>query len=184
MANKNGGKVFEALIKQAAEEQFIDYNRMKDAGFTGAPVEGRRFTPSNICDCTLFDGKALIYAEIKQRKQSMTFESLKQLNSLHPKWKPPQNVYSGVIIHFSDPDLIFFISTPRIYAMRHTLGKVSFNANDARIFGRVIAVTVPPRKKTARPVLSTIWFDCHLNKGAVLPELKPKAKKTGQVSLI
>ena len=146
----NTGKKLEAKIKQACIEQDVDYTRMKDAGWNGEQT-ARRFTSRNICDCILFYNRTLLFAEIKRRAKSLTFASVTQYDDLCDKWLPDKFIYSGVICELDER--VFFVSVPAMKSMMDKLGKKSFNATDASEYGMEIAMVVPHKKRTARPVI-------------------------------
>jgi len=147
---KNSGKKLEELIKLAAEEQGIDYTRLKDAGWQGEKTE-RRFTSKNICDCILFRTPFLFFVEAKSRKTSLRFDEITQLDDLIKKHNPKDKVFSGVICQLKGR--MFWIVCTTIIQMRKTIGKKSFNLNDAEHFGIELKMVIPKGKRKARPDL-------------------------------
>jgi len=145
---KSLGKKFEEDIKKACIEQGIDYTRLRDAGWRGEETE-RRFTIKNICDCILFFGGAILFAEMKHRKQSLRFDEITQLDDLEKKWNPGVGVYSGVFCMLKGG--IYFLSYQNIIDMRAELGKKSFNSNDAHHYGSSVEMIVPKGKRAPRP---------------------------------
>lgn len=152
----NKGKKLEQKIKQACEEQFIDFTRLRDAGYQPqhGKIEKIRFTPKNICDCILFKNGVILFAEIKRREKSIAFKDITQLEDLQKKWKPDEGVYSGVIIELEG--ILFFLSTDVIDRMIVEIGKKSFNKNDADHYGLFVPQEIPQGKRTSRPNIGRI----------------------------
>ena len=143
----NSGKKLEARIKLACSEQGIDCTRLKDAGWQGEQTE-RRFTSKNICDFILFRSPFLFFVEAKSRKSSLRFDGITQAKELRKKHNPEGNIHAGVLCELNNR--IFWISIVGIDNAERMLGKKSFNANDAAIYGREIHTIVPPKKREAR----------------------------------
>lgn len=150
---KSLGKKFEDDIKKACIEQGIDYTRLRDAGWRCEETE-RRFTIKNICDCILYFGGVILFAEMKHRKQSLRFDEITQLDDLKKKWNPGAGVFSGVFCMLNGD--IYFLSYQNIIDMRAELGKKSFNGNDALHYGLVVKMFVPNGKRAQRPDVQAI----------------------------
>ena len=136
----NNGKKFEALVRKSAEQQGIDYTRLKDSGWTGEKTT-RRFTSKNICDCILFINGYLHFVEIKHRVSSLRFDEITQYDELKKKWKPDIGVYSGVICKLKDR--FFYIDFESLEKMKERIPKLSFNADDAEFFGYELTTYKP-----------------------------------------
>lgn len=144
------GKDFEALIKDSCEKQGISYTRLKDAGWMGESTE-RRFTPTNICDCIIFDGKTLLFAEAKHRKDRVEFSGLKQLPDLLKKQSKENmtgNIKYGFL--FCIKNQFYYADASFIESMKHILGKKSFNVCDANLHLKRIKTFIPNRARKER----------------------------------
>ena len=153
---KNSGKKFEDLLKLSCEEQGIDYTRFRDAGWQGEKT-ARRFTVSNICDCFLFDGKTLLFLELKHRKQSLRFDELKQLGDIEKKYKPDMNIHSGFLCSLKGR--VFYIDTPSLRLMETKIDKKSFNAFDAEEWGREVNEYIPKGCRKPRLNIRGMFFE-------------------------
>ena len=160
---KNSGKKFEELFKKSCIEQGLDYTRLKDAGWQGEQTQ-RRFTSRNICDCIVFNGKTLLFAELKSRKSSLRFDELTQLKDLSPKHKPERNQLAGFVCELNG--LWFFLSVTDIEYMSDNIGKKSFNSNDANEYGIAIDGVTPKGCRKARLNIKTIIFNNEITEGA------------------
>lgn len=152
---KNTGKKFEELFKLSCEEQDIDYTRLKDAGWQGEQTQ-RRFTPKNICDCIVHNGKKLLFVELKSRKQSLRFDELTQLDDIRPKHRPEKNRYAGFLCELKG--MWFYLSVDEIDAMQASIGKKSFNTTDAVEFGSQISSITPKGCRKARINVNGIFY--------------------------
>jgi hypothetical protein len=143
------GKKFEALIKDSCEKQGLSYTRLKDAGWQGEQTE-RRFTSRNDCDCIIFDGQTLLFAEAKHRKDRVEFSGLTQLDDLIKKQGKCElkNVRYGFI--FCIAGQFFYCDIITLAVKRETSAKKSFNAPDAAGFCVPIATYLPKRARTER----------------------------------
>lgn len=152
----NTGKKFEQLIKQSAEEQGIEYTRFRDAGFMRAEKsEHKRFTPKNICDCLLFNGKNLYYIEAKAGKTSVAFSRLTQHESLLKKHQGTMpSVRAGYF--FDIKGRCFYADAADVGEFMATSGKKSLNDKDLEAMARPIPRVVPPGKRTPRLDLSAL----------------------------
>ena len=112
MAKINNGKRFENNFKNSVPTNVFCY-RFKDgtANFSGARNINVRFQAKNICDFMLFNGKKLFLLELKSHKGKSLPLSCVRPNQLSELYKASsyQNVISGIMIHFSDLDEIYFI---------------------------------------------------------------------------
>ena len=112
MAKINNGKRFENNFKNSVPSNVFCY-RFKDgtANFNGARNINVRFQAKNICDFMLFDGKKLFLLELKSHKGKSLPLSCVRPNQIAELYKASiyTNVVSGIIIHFSDLDEIYFI---------------------------------------------------------------------------
>lgn len=143
------GKEFEALIKDSCEKQGLSYTRLKDAGWMGEATE-RRFTPTNVCDCIIFDGSTLLFAEAKHRRDRVEFAGLKQLKDLidkQGKCSAP-NVKYGFL--FCIKGNFYYCDALTLSAKRETMGKKSFNEDDAKEFCTPITMFLPDRARKER----------------------------------
>lgn len=78
---KNSGKRFEEDFQNSVPESWFCY-RLRDAGGWSKSSD-LRFTPSNICDFIVFDGRRLFLLELKTvQGKSIPFTMLKQLDDL------------------------------------------------------------------------------------------------------
>lgn len=143
------GKKFEALIKESCEIQGLSYTRLKDAGWQGEDTV-RRFTSKNLCDCIIFDGKTLLFAEAKHRKKSVEFKGLTQLESLLKERHKTliDNISYGFI--FCIDGKFFYAHANKIKHMQETLGKKSFNASDAEKELLNVETFLPKRARVER----------------------------------
>ena len=143
------GKKFEALIKKSCEMQGLSYTRLKDAGWQGEETT-RRFTSRNLCDCIIFDGKTLLFAEAKHRKKSVDAKGLTQLQDLLDKDAKTdiKNQVCGFL--FCIDEQFYFGTVARISDMFQILGKKSFNLKDAELHLKKIATYLPPRARVPR----------------------------------
>ncbi len=143
------GKKFEALIKESCEIQGLSYTRLKDAGWRGEETT-RRFTSRNICDCIIFDGKTLLFAEAKHRKKSVEFKGLTQLPDLLDKDAKTdiKNQLCGFLLCIDDE--FFYGAAARIADLAQITGKKSFNLKDAKSYLFSINTFLPLRARVPR----------------------------------
>lgn len=149
------GKDFEALIKDSCEKQGISYTRLKDAGWQGEATE-RRFTPTNVCDCIIFDGNSLLFAEAKHRKDRVEFSGLKQLKDLLSKQGQCAipNIHYGFL--FCLKDNFYYCDAMKISVIQEICGKKSFNEDDAKRFCVPVATFLPERARKERIDISAL----------------------------
>lgn len=154
----NTGKKFEQLIKQSAEEQGIEYTRFRDAGamLRSELSKQKRFTPKNICDCLLFNGRSLYYIEAKVGKTSVSFDRLTQHPELMKKaGSPTPGVHAGYL--FDIKGRCFYVRAQDIEIIRESTGKKSVNDKDLEgLHGVEIPRVVPPGKRSPRLDLSVL----------------------------
>ena len=118
---KNKGKLFEENFKKSVPDNIL-YYRFKDNTSNWQHNNLVRFTQSNICDCMLYDGDILVFAELKNHKgKSIPFSCIRenQLKELS-MFQYYKNTKCVVIINFEDleecyclfiADLVDFIRT-------------------------------------------------------------------------
>jgi len=143
------GKQFEDLIKDSCEKQGLSYTRLKDAGWMGETTE-RRFTPTNVCDCIIFDGSTMLFAEAKHRRDRVEFSGLKQLKDLLNKQGncPTKNISYGFM--FCIKGQFYYCDAMRIAIKQQTMGKKSFNDTDAKEFCIEVPTFIPSRARKER----------------------------------
>lgn len=107
---KNNGKRFEENWKNSISEE-IFYYRLRDSSNTWSNGDKTRFTPSNICDCIIFDGEILFTLELKSTKgKSLPFNNIKEHQIKDLLWCSEfANIVSGFVIEYSDFDECYFI---------------------------------------------------------------------------
>lgn len=151
------GKQFEELIKDSCEKQGLSYTRLKDAGWMGEDTQ-RRFTPTNVCDCIIFDGSTLLFAEAKHRRDRVEFAGLKQLGDLlkkKDKEKQTPNISYGFL--FCIKGQFFYGSAEKLSGMAFVLAKKSFNLQDAEDHLIKIGTYLPARARKERLDLQSLF---------------------------
>ena len=111
----NTGKVFEQDFKQSIPEEIFFY-RFKDSSNQWGSNNKVRFTPSNICDCLLYDGDNLYLLELKSCKgKSLPLNNIRehQIDDLYTS-SNYKNIIAGFVINFSEVGRCFFIDTLRL----------------------------------------------------------------------
>jgi len=143
------GKGFEALIKESCEKQGLSYTRLKDAGWQGEETQ-RRFTSKNVCDCIIFDGHVLLFAEAKHRKARVEFDGLTQLKALLKKESETYigNIRCGFL--FCIDNEFFYCDAITITTMQHEINKKSFNLTDAKKYCLPVPTFLPAKAKKYR----------------------------------
>lgn len=157
MAKKNLGKAFEDLVKLSAKEQEgWDSNRMRDAGFTGAKQEGKRFTVRNICDYTLFGDGRLYYVECKHSKdKSLAFSRLSQHPALLKKnAEGTRNVHVGYLLCMNSD--FYYVSVFQMDELIKFSGKKSVNATQLIEMDCALDKIKTSRQRTWRVDLSSL----------------------------
>ena len=99
---KKGGQ-FENNFKKSVPDDIL-YYRFKDNTSNWQHNNLVRFTQSNICDCMLFDGDILVFAELKNHKgKSIPFSCIRknQIKELS-MYQYYKNTKCVVIINFED----------------------------------------------------------------------------------
>lgn len=99
---KKGGQ-FENNFRKSVPEDIL-YYRFKDNTSNWQHNNLVRFTQSNICDCMLFDGDILVFAELKNHKgKSIPFSCIRENQikelSMYQYYK---NTKCVIIINFED----------------------------------------------------------------------------------
>lgn len=100
---KNKGKVFEESFKKSVPDDIL-YYRFKDGTANWQHNNLVRFQAKNICDCMLYDGDILVFAELKNHKgKSIPFSCIRENQikelSMYQYYK---NTKCVVIINFED----------------------------------------------------------------------------------
>jgi len=112
----NTGKRFENNFRLSIPKDVYFY-RFRDSASSWGGNNTVRFSPSNICDCMLYDGNNLYLLELKSTKgSSLSFNNIRtnQLEELY-NVKKYHNIIAGFIINFSDKDRCFYISIDYAY---------------------------------------------------------------------
>lgn len=158
MTAKKEGSKFEEDFKKSCEIQGLDITRFNDGSagnFIGGDIEkeGLRFTPANICDFVVFNGKLLLYCELKTTAStSINFGEMreklkdkkskvktgmikyKQLIGLTEKDlrenKNVKNIAAGFLINFRKLERTYFINATVLKSFIETTEKKSINIED------------------------------------------------------
>lgn len=112
----NTGKRFEVQFRKSVPAD-VFYYRFKDSSNSwGSNSTVVRFTPSNICDCMLFDGNHLYLFELKSTKgKSLPLTNIRQ-NQIREllESKKFENIIAGFIVNFSELNRCFFIDVFKV----------------------------------------------------------------------
>lgn len=106
----NTGKRFENNFKSSIPKD-VFYYRLKDSSNIWGSNDRIRYTPSNICDCIVFNGDYLFLFELKSTKgKNLPFTNIRkhQIDELL-EGTNYSNIIAGFIIFFSDLDKCYFI---------------------------------------------------------------------------
>lgn len=143
---KSTGKRFEENFKKSIPKE-IFYYRFHDSAGTWGGNDNLRFTPSNIADCLLFDGKSLFLLELKSCKgKSLPFNNIignktkeKQINDLIEA-NEYTNIICGLVVEFSDVDEVYFIEISQFKTLSETTNRKSVPIGYCRENGLKIGV--------------------------------------------
>lgn len=111
----NSGKRFEQQFRKDIPKE-IFYYRFKDSTGSWGANNSVRYTPSNICDCMLFDGEYLFFLELKSCKgKSLPLNNIRenQIKELE-RVSSYCNVISGFVINFSELGECYYISIEKV----------------------------------------------------------------------
>ena len=106
----NSGKRFENNWKKSVPKN-IFYYRLKDSSSGWENGTRTRFTPSNICDCFVFEGEKLLTLELKNTNtKSLPYNNIRKHQIDDLLWSASfYNVISGFIVNFDMLDECYFI---------------------------------------------------------------------------
>lgn len=106
----NSGKRFEDNWKKSIPKN-VFYYRIKDNVSSWTNDERARFTPSNICDCFVFEGKYLLTLELKNTKtKSLPYNNIRKHQIDDLLWAGSfYNVISGFVINYDTLDECYFV---------------------------------------------------------------------------
>ena len=138
----NEGKKFEQDFIKSVPEEWFKY-RLNDSASSWQGGENARFTPSNICDFIVYNGK-LWLLELKSHKgASIPLDCIreKQIDGLFEAWE--KGVNTGFIINFRDTEETFFISSCRLFEFTSTAERKSIPIKWCRDY----AILIPQAKK-------------------------------------
>lgn len=146
---KKHGTDFEQNIKRCTDDCGILFERFKDSNkFSFNQGGATRFTPENPCDCFLYDGELLVYAELKATYSSLSFNQpvmVQEKGKAKPAIKSHQvkelvarsaynHVMCGLIIEHEDTKTgtkrAFFIEINKFVRWTEQCGKKSINIKD------------------------------------------------------
>lgn len=129
----NSGKRFEENWKKSIPED-IFYYRLRDSSNTWSNGDKTRFTPSNICDCIIFDGEILFTLELKSTKgKSLPYTNIKNHQIDDLKWCSEfANVISGFVIEFDSIDECYFIEINDFEAFKQESNRKSLPVDFCR----------------------------------------------------
>lgn len=138
---KSTGKRFEENFKKSVPED-IFYYRLKDNSNTWSEGTKTRFTPSNICDCIMFDGNYLYILELKSTKgKNLPFNNIKKHQIDDLLWASNYaNIVAGFLINFSDLDECYFIEINDFNEFYETTERKSLGLDYCRENGVKIGV--------------------------------------------
>jgi len=107
---KKSGKRFEENWKKSIPEN-IFYYRLKDSSSSWDNGTRARFTPSNICDCFVFEGKKLLTLELKNTNaKSLPLSNIRKHQIDDLLWSGSfYNVIAGFVINFDTLDECYFV---------------------------------------------------------------------------
>ena len=107
---KKSGKRFEENWKKSIPEN-IFYYRLKDSSSSWDNGTRARFTPSNICDCFVFEGKKLLTLELKNTNtKSLPYSNIRKHQIDDLLWSGSfYNVIAGFVINFDTLDECYFV---------------------------------------------------------------------------
>ena len=107
---KNSGKRFEENFKNSIPKE-VFYYRLKDNNSSWNNGERARFTPSNICDCFVFEGSYLLTLELKNtNSKSLPYNNIREHQIYDLLWASSfYNVIAGFVINFDSIDECYFV---------------------------------------------------------------------------
>ena len=107
---KNNGKRFENNWKKSIPKD-VFYYRLKDSSSSWDNGTRARFTPSNICDCFVFEGEKLLTLELKNTNaKSLPYANIRKHQIDDLLWSGSfYNVISGFVINYDSLDECYFI---------------------------------------------------------------------------
>lgn len=141
----NPGKAFEQDFIKSVPEDWFKY-RLNDSGGSWQGGDKARFTPSNICDFIVYNGK-LWLLELKSHKgKSIPISCIrtKQVEGLLEAYK--KGTMAGYIFNFRDVNETYFLSANSLNAFLKTETRKSIPISNLRQYGTLI----PQVKKRTR----------------------------------
>lgn len=142
---KNPGKCFENDFKVSVPDDAY-YLRLNDAG-GWSNAENTRFTPSNVCDCIIYDRFNMFMIEFKShRGKSIPFSCIreKQLQGLAKARE--KGVIAGFIINFRDLAETYFIYVEDVHFIMSKEERKSIPID----YVRTVGIKVGQEKKRTR----------------------------------
>ena len=138
---KKSGKRFEENWRESIPED-IFYYRLKDNSNNWSNSNKTRFTPSNICDCIVFDGDYLYTLELKSTKgKSLPYGNIKQHQIDDLKWCSEfAGVISGFVIEFDSLNECYFVEISLFEQFKETNQRKSLPIDFCRKNGLKIEI--------------------------------------------